>query len=176
MKTCPSFLAVLFAAILGVSQAGYLRRELGSNTCIAVRCAECPIGEAPALTGQDCCRCKTIPSPPGQDCSAVGCLALACVAGEEAFTPEGQCCPQCRPAKRRELGKDCSTIQCIAVSCDAGEEVFIPPVQCSFADPPFNSIILTVTVSSPLDLYWISTQWNDNSSIAKSAIAHDKIS
>ena len=34
------------------------------------------------------------------DCSAVSCLKPDCDAGFELFTPEGECCPECRLGKQ----------------------------------------------------------------------------
>ena len=33
------------------------------------------------------------------DCSATLCAFVMCGAGEQTYTPEGQCCPACRPGK-----------------------------------------------------------------------------
>ena len=62
--------------------------------CSAVRCAECPAGQTPALRPPDCCRCVDIKGNQDADCAAVRCAA--CPAGQHLEPKPGNCC-RCVP-------------------------------------------------------------------------------
>mmetsp|Transcript_19612 Transcript_19612/g.25284 ORF Transcript_19612/g.25284 Transcript_19612/m.25284 type:complete len:102 (+) Transcript_19612:155-460(+) len=68
------------------------------------------------------------------DCSAVLCASVACEPEEVTFTPYGQCCPMCRPAKKASA-IDCGAVRCAAPQGCPQNEWIIPEGRCCQSCP-----------------------------------------
>lgn len=61
-----------------------------------------------------------------RDCSKVVCNVPLCGPDHEYFTPEGECCPMCRPIVRQ----NCDGVRCPFTPCERGQTIFFPEEEC----------------------------------------------
>eukprot|EP01084_Bolivina_argentea_P132808 234363_1 len=95
------------------------------QTCYG-NCGECTFEKNPQTGTLECS-----PWKPEQrvcsnsiDCSMIQCALPLCKPCEELFTPEGQCCPTCKPKL------DCRVVLCLPQECGPGEEPYTHECGC----------------------------------------------